>query len=175
MLVIIDNCVTDLLADAGANPACDLRNTEFRLVYTPDLQFEYENALAHTSTAEATKNIIREILNEGSLYGFCGFDGGPFLGLDQGILAEPDQLQTMSVDVQANKRGLPRKRTDVHLAALAKGLIVITNNNKEGLWRRAPSGDGIVIQWTDFRHHWVREGNLAVALRALIQERYGSE
>ena len=170
VLVAIDNCVIDLLAEAGANPAHDLRGTEFTLIYTPDLKCEYENALEHTSTSDAGKRVIREILDEGTLYGFFGLDGGPCLGLDRGVLIGRDQYKAIeSVKVNENRKGLPRKRTDAHLVALAKNAVVMTNNTKEGLWRHVPEGDGLVIWWLDFREHWVRERNVASALRAHIR------
>ena|ERR1700733_3579040 len=45
--------------------------------------------------------------------------------------------------------GRPRKRTDLHLVLLAIDHIVITNNSKEGVWRRYPSQAGTVIQWSE--------------------------
>jgi len=168
--VIIDTCAIDWLAAAGINPVLDLRDTEFELAYSPDLRTEYENALDRIT--DAAKIIARGILDEGKLYGFFGFGGGPFLGLGQGIFAAGDQCEAVdSIEVVENERGLPRKRTDAHLVALAKNAIVITNNRKEGHWRRNPEGPGAVVQISDFTEYWERERNFASALRAYMIDR----
>ncbi len=44
-LVLIDNCAVDRFAEIGVDPVVDLENTEFRVVYTPDLKQKYEMAL----------------------------------------------------------------------------------------------------------------------------------
>jgi hypothetical protein len=169
MFVIIDNCATDLLADLGANLIKDLHDTEFVLGCTPDLRTEYENGLLHPAKSEGAKQLIREILREARPYGFFGFGGGPCLGFDQGIWVGPDQYRAIeSVKVTENERGLPRKRTDAHLVALAKHALVLTNNFNESHWWRAPEGSGRVIQWSDFLNHWLRARNVASALQAAL-------
>jgi hypothetical protein len=169
-LVIVDACAIDWLAAAGINPVLDLRDTEFELAYSPDLRTEYENGLDHIT--DAAKIITRDILKEGKRYGFFGFGGAPCLGLDHGIFAAGDQYEAIdSIKVVENERGLPRKRTDAHLVALAKNAIVLTNNRKEGHWRRNPEGPGAVIQISDFTEYWEREHNFASALRAYMLDR----
>jgi hypothetical protein len=71
--VIIDNCAADKLAEIGADPIADLENTEFQLVYTPDLKREYEDALASALTSVQARKLIEGILEVGSLHGFFGF------------------------------------------------------------------------------------------------------
>jgi hypothetical protein len=166
MFVIFDNCTIDLLSDLAVNLTEDLRDTEFTFGCTPDLRTEYENGLAHPNKSEAAKRLIREILREARPYGFFGFGGGPCLGFDQGIWVGPDQERAIeSVKVSVNERGLPRKRTDAHLIALAKDALIITNNTRESHWSRAPEGAGKVIWWSNFLRHWLRERNVASALR----------
>ena len=128
--LIIDNCAVDRLAEFGVNPVEGLRNTEFRLMYTPDLKLEYEQALSSSApTSQEARTVIDQILSSGALIGFFGFDDGPCLGFDQGIWIGQDQAATIaSVNVKNNARGLPRKRTDAHLVALSRDAIVITAN-----------------------------------------------
>jgi hypothetical protein len=273
--VIIDNCAADKLAEIGADPIADLENTEFQLVYTPDLKREYEDALASALTSVQARKLIEGILEVGSLHGFFGFselgeeNESPFLGFDQGIwfnldpesaillirdLAKGclesavkkhhltkikghwynhlgpvfDGLRVVDVDMAVVKRYVSqrqaegaddttidselnllrrmfkqavetkkislaacphvprvdgciaedshqsllrkrRKRADHHLVALAQDAIVITNNSKQGHWRRAPKGQGQVIQWEDFKDILVQERNFASAIRRVLQ------
>jgi hypothetical protein len=41
MYVIFDSCSVDPLAQRGADPVKDLKDTEFVIAYTPDLKEEY--------------------------------------------------------------------------------------------------------------------------------------
>jgi hypothetical protein len=171
--VIVDNCAVDRLAEFGVNPVADFENTEFRLMYTPDLKLEYKRALsASARTSQKARTLIEQILKTGNLIGFFGFGEGPCLGFDQGVWIGKDQLDMIaSVNVQVNARGLPRKRTDAHLVALARDAIVITANAKESHWTRSPIGSGLVIQWNDLKNALPQRPNLAVALRHLIAVR----
>jgi hypothetical protein len=149
--VIIDNCAVDRLAEFGVNPIEDFENSEFRLMYTPDLKREYEQALsASARTSPQARRLIEQSLKTGNFIGFFGFDDGPCLGFDRGMWAGQDQCDVIaSVNTKDNARGLPRKRTDAHLVALARDAIVITANANETHWMRSPKGTGHVIQWND--------------------------
>lgn len=168
--VVIDNCAVDRLAELGVNPIKDFENTEFCLTYTPDLKLEYEQALtASARTSQEARALIRQILATGNLIGFFGFDGGPCLGFDLGTWAGKEQCDVIaSVNAKDNARGLPRKRTDAHLVALARDAIVITANAKEAHWTRSPMGSGQVIQWNDLKNVLQQWPNLAVAMRHLL-------
>ncbi len=182
-LVLIDNCMTNRFTDHGIDPVEDLKNTEFQLAYTPDLKKEYEMALDVERTPVVVKELIRKILATGSLYGFFGFselgkgDEGPCLGFDRGVWVDKDQSDWINRETKDNEAGKkvkntevglppkPRKRTDFHLVAMAKYKIVITDNHKEGHWRRLLHGDGRVTQWKDFEGVLFKEKNLAAAIR----------
>jgi hypothetical protein len=167
--VLIDNCAVEKFAEFSADPVTDLKNTEFRLGFTPDLRTEYQNALDHGSTSHEAKALIKRILLEGTLYGIFGWGGAEYAGWDEGGWAEEDQRKTLaSKEIKQNKKGLPRIRTDLHLVALAKHDIVITANTKEGHFRQAPKGKGQVIQWDDFEKVLAQESNVASALRRLL-------
>jgi hypothetical protein len=171
--VIVDNCAVDRLAEFGVSPVADFENTEFRLAYTPDLKLEYEQALeASAGTSQEARTSIEQILKTGNLIGFFGFDDGPWLGFGQGMWIGKDQFDMIeSVNAQVNARGLPRKRTDAHLVALARDAIVITANAKESHWTRSPIGSGLVVQWKELKNVLLQRPNLAVALRHLIAVR----
>jgi len=64
MDVIIDNCVIDLLAQERFDPIADLMNTEFTLVYTPDLKFEYQQAV-ESAQSPAARTLAKRILHKG--------------------------------------------------------------------------------------------------------------
>jgi hypothetical protein len=151
--VVIDNCAVDRLAEFGVNPIKDFENTEFRLMYTPDLKLEYEQALtASARTSQSARTLVKQILATGNLIGFFGFDGGPCLGFDRGIWAGQEQCDVIaSVKSKDNARGLPRKRTDAHLVALAQDAIVITANTNEAHWTRSPMGSGRVPPHPDYK------------------------
>ena len=170
MLVILDNCVVDRLAESGVDLVADLENTEFSVAYTPDLKIEYENALSSTArTSEQARRMIRSILATGQPVGFFGLDGGPCLGLDRGMFAGEDQADLIgSLSVRPNQRGLPRKRTDAHLVALSRNAIVITANRKEAHWRRTLSGTGRVIQWDHLRGVLRWHHDLAMSIRVFL-------
>jgi hypothetical protein len=170
MIVILDTCAVDRLAESGVNPVADLESTEFRLAYTPDLKLEYERALtAAASTSRQARDLIKTILAAGTLVGFFGFDGGPCLGFDRGIWADQEQCDVIaSLKVSQNNRGLPRKRTDAHLVALGRDAIVITANSKEAHWKRSINGSGRVIQWDRLREILKKEHNLAAGIRTLL-------
>jgi hypothetical protein len=174
--VIIDNCAVDRLAELGVDPVADFQNTEFRLMYTPDLKLEYEHALTTSArTSQSARSLVTKILAAGDLVGFFGFDGGPFLGFDQGAWAGEDQCNAIaSVNAKHNARGLPRKRTDAHLVALARDAIVITANSKEAHWMRSPQGTGTVIQWNDLKEVLHQCPHLATAIRSLLSAKPSS-
>lgn len=175
-IVIIDNCAVDRLAEFGVKPVEDFQNTEFRLMYTPDLKLEYEQALSSSArTSQQARTLIGQILNTGNLIGFFGFDDGPCLGFDQGTWIGQDQFDTIaSVNVKSNPRGLPRKRTDAHLVALSRDAIVITANANEAHWMRSPKGTGHVIQWNDLKNVLQNRPNLAEAIRHLLSGKHSS-
>jgi hypothetical protein len=174
--VIIDNCAVDRLAEFGVNPIEDFEGTEFRLMYTPDLKREYEQALsASARTSPQARKLIQQILKTGNLIGFFGFDDGPCLGFDRGVWAGPDQCDVIaSVNARDNARGLPRKRTDAHLVALGRDAIVITANANEAHWMRSPKGMGHVIQWNDLKSVLQNQPNMAEAIRHLLSAKYSS-
>ncbi len=153
-LVFIDNCGVDRLASNGIDPIKALRDTEFKIAFTPDLQIEYERAL-NSPNAQITPAVVqalRTIIAHGVRRAFFGFDGAPFAGFDEGMWASQavcDALRTLP-DLK-DSQGRPRKRTDLHLALLALDHIVVTANTKEGVWRRFPSNGGSVIQWITLR------------------------
>jgi hypothetical protein len=175
--VIIDNCAVDRLAEFGVNPVEDLQNTEFRLMYTPDLKLEYEQALLSSArTSQQARTLIEQILKAGTLIGLFGFDGGPCLGFDRGVWAGQDQSDVIaSLNAKAKAPHRPGKRTDAHLIALAQDAIVITANAKEAHWTRSPLCRGQVIQWSSLKNVLQRWPNLAVAIRhLLIAQRLGA-
>jgi hypothetical protein len=143
--VIIDNCAVDRLAEFGVNPVEDFQDTEFRLMYTPDLKLEYEQALSSSAgTSQQARTLIEQILKTGTLIGFFGFDDGPCLGFDRGVWAGQDQCDVIaSVHAKAKAPHRPGKRTDAHLVALAQNAIVITANINEAHWMRSPKGAGL--------------------------------
>src|ERR1700683_112678 len=171
--VIVDNCAADRLAEPGVNPVTEFEDTEFRLTYTPDLQLEYERALtASARTSQKARTLIEQMLKAGSLIGFFGFGDGPCCGFGQGVWIGKDQSDMIaSVKVENNARGLPRKRTDAHLVALARDAIVITANTEESHWTRSPTGSGLAIQWRDLKNVLQHQPNLAVAIRHLLTVR----
>jgi hypothetical protein len=173
--VIIDNCAVDRFAARGINPADHLRGTEFLLAYTPDLKTEYQAALANKSVPMLAKQIINSILATGKQTGFFGFDGGPFLGFDQGTWAGQEQMEVLeAAPTKASSRDLPRKRTDVHLVALSAHAVVITDNTKEGHWRKSLAGTGAIIQWAHLEQ-LLSTLDLLAALRSLIKGTAGAE
>src|ERR1035438_9704203 len=98
--VIIDNCAVDRLAEFGVNPVEGLRNTEFRLMYTPDLKLEYERALSSSArTSQQARTLIEQILSAGTLIGFFGFDDGPCLGFDQGMDRKSTRLNSSHLGI----------------------------------------------------------------------------
>lgn len=168
--VIIDNCAVDRLAEFGVNPVEDFQNTEFRLMYTPDLKLEYEQALSSSAgTSQKARTLIEQILRTGTPIGFFGFDDGPCLGFDRGVWAGQDQCDVIaSLNAKAKAPHRPGKRTDAHLVALAQNAVVITANSKEAHWMRSPKGEGRVIQWHDLKNVLQNRPNLAEALRHLL-------
>jgi hypothetical protein len=174
--VIIDNCAVDRLAEFGVNPVEDLQNTEFRLMYTPDLKLEYEQALSSSArTSQQARKLIEQILKTGTLVGFFGFDDGPCLGFDRGVWAGQDQCDVIaSLNAKAKAPHRPGKRTDAHLVALAQDAIVITANTNEAHWTRSPKGTGNVVQWHDLKNVLRNQPNLAEALRHLLSAKHSS-
>jgi len=166
---MIDSCAVDRFAKSPFDPVMELRNTEFKLVFTLDLKQEYENALQeHVPTCHEARQLIRRILSEGTVRGFFGFGGRPYSGWNEGDWIEPDQVQLVSKRLNEASQNRPGKRTDLHLVALAKHDIVITANIKENHWNQAPKGEGQVIQWRELEFFLAREVNLASALRRLL-------
>jgi hypothetical protein len=189
--VLIDNCVTDLLAEAGVDPAKDLENTEFCIAYTPDLEQEYRNALCSKTLLPEARKLIEKLLTTGIPIGFFGFselnkkNKGPWAGFGRGVWADEEQREWIRRETQAHEDGKarerkahqeceetkdsesdkPRTRTDRHLIALAKHDIVITNGTKEGHWKRLLKGEGRVIQWVEFKEILLKEDNVASAIR----------
>jgi hypothetical protein len=184
--VLIDNCVTDLLAEARVDPVKDLENTEFRIAYTPDLESEYRKALGFKKLPTEVRKLIETLLATGILFGFFGFselnekNKGPWAGFERGVWADKEQRDWICRETQAHEEGkarpecnemedseseMPRTRTDRHLIALAKHSIVITNGTKEGHWRRTLKGEGRVIQWGEFKEILLKERNVASAIR----------
>jgi hypothetical protein len=174
--VIIDNCAVDRLAELGVSPIKDFEDTEFCLMYTPDLKLEYEQALTTSArTSQEARTLIKQILATGNLIGFFGFGDGACLGFDLGIWAGKEQCDVIaSVNAKDNARGLPRKRTDAHLVALARDAIVITANANEAHWMRSPKGTGTVIQWNDLKNVLQQWPNLATSIRYLLSAKHSS-
>jgi hypothetical protein len=171
---MFDRCVLDLCAKDGIDPVADLSETEFVVAYTPDLKFEYLQALSHSDPSPETKELIRKILSTGTLHGFFGFaeEGAtvqPYLGWGAGVWADPSQSDVIaSIATKENKNGpIPRNRTDAVLVAFAKDAIVITSD-KGAHWRRAPEGAGRVIHWDDLKKVLAEELNLASAIRRIL-------
>jgi hypothetical protein len=167
--LLIDNCATEEFASLDLVSA--LQGTEFQLAYTPDLQMEYVNALSPSAlTPSATRNLITTILAVGAKRAFFGWGGGAYLGWGEGIWANPDQIELVSRQPNQQRPDRPGKRTDLHLVALAKDDIVITCNKKEGHWKRAPEGRGLVIQWDNFKVVLQSINDIASAIRAFLPE-----
>jgi hypothetical protein len=167
--VMIDSCAVDRFAKSLFDPVMGLRDTEFKLGFTPDLKQEYENALReHVATCHEARDLIRRILSEGTVRGFFGFGGPPYSGWNEGDWIESDQVQLVSRRLNEASKNRPGKRTDLHLVALAKHDIVITANTKENHWKQAPKGEGRIIQWHELEFFLAREVNLVSALRRLL-------
>jgi hypothetical protein len=148
--VFFDNNVTDRFAEYRLNPVRAIEGTEFIAAYTPDLRVEYEAALRNQATADRPllREILGDLLAKSLCLGVFGFDGQPFGGFDQGLWASKEQADLIeSVPSADYSNDRPRKRTDIHLVALAQHAIVVTDNSKEGHWRSAPPGLGVVLQW----------------------------
>ena len=175
MQVFFDSCVVDHLADHQIDPIRDLAGTDFQIAYTPDLKQEYETALAHPGPSDQTKELLRrlrqqEAMQPRTLTSFFELDEGPGLGLDQGEWASPTQIQTIdSVPTGDNRPpGIPSKRTDIYLVAMAENHIIITANTKDTHWKMA-SQNPHIIQWERDLKPCLDAGNtLAAALQSIV-------
>lgn len=173
--VFFDACVIDRLAAYGIDPVRDLAGTNFQIAYTPDLKQEYAIALAHTAPSDQTKALLRLLLQleatqTGTLTSFFGLGEGPWLGLDQGEWASPTQIQTIgSISTGANRpTGIPRKRTDIYLAAMAESHIIITANTNDAHWKKETKNQH-VIQWErDLKPRLETGETFVAALESLV-------
>jgi hypothetical protein len=171
MYVIFDSCVIDLLAERGADPVKDLRGSEFVIAYTPDLKEEYLCAVRKETIAAQIRDLHIKILDVGEVIGFFGW--GPaeqgYLGWG-GYWAHPSQraaIESIPTKERRNNR-IPENRTDAHMIALARDVIVITNNFRQPHWKKAPLGTGRVIMWKDFEKMLIADADVASAVRRLL-------
>lgn len=172
MYIIFDSCVVDLLAKRGADPVNDLRDTNFVIVYTPDLKTEYHRVVGNETLAKEIRDLHAKILDAGTLIGFFGWGpaGQGYLGWGEGSWPHPSQFAAIgSIPTKPRKNNpIPKNRTDAHMVALARDAVVITNNFREPHWKSAPLGAGRVIMWNDFEAKLIAEGNVALAIRGFL-------
>jgi hypothetical protein len=167
--VLFDSCIINRLAAMQADPIRDFEGTEFEVVCTPDLRLEYREAERRASDKDVQQLAGRFAVAAGDI-GIFGFDGPPFLGFDEGTLASPEQIDVIASIPLGTQRptGIPAKRTDSHLVALAQIAIVVTDDNKGSHWKRAPNGTGCLVHWSTLEAPFLKHKNVATALRQII-------
>jgi hypothetical protein len=148
-LVFIDSCAVNCFARINLDPTKELHGTEFQVAFTPDLEAEYRQALAHPRVEPHIKQLLGALLERGVPREYFGLDGPPFSGLDEGRFISPSELQSLDSIVirsRSNKQ-IPKNRTDSFLITLAQTEIVVTSETKS-IWNRARDYTGLIF-WNE--------------------------
>lgn len=149
MDIYIDTNVLKDFAQAGIDPVVAFAGSPYRLAMTPDLAEEYRTALTHEMVPTPVKLVAKRLLGSSERRGIFGFAGAgrAYSGFGQGVLASEAMASTLKgCTIEEREDRIPRNRTDVFLAALSYGAVILTND-KGSHFNKVKADGGQVYSW----------------------------
>jgi len=149
MDIYIDANVLKDFAQAGVDPVVAFAGSPYRLAMTPDLAEEYAAAINHEAVPTPVKLVAKRLLGSSDRRGIFGFAGAgeAYSGFGQGVLASEAMASTLKAcTIKERENRIPRNRTDVFLAALSHGAVILTND-KGSHFNKVKADGGHVYSW----------------------------
>ncbi|WP_432592795.1 hypothetical protein [Stenotrophomonas maltophilia] len=149
MDIYIDTNFLPIFAARRIDPVVAFAGSPFRLAVTPDLAEEYRTTLTHDKVSESEKLVATRLLESSERRGIFGFaEGGEaYSGFGQGLLASESMASTVRSCTFKERGGrTPKNRTDVFLAALSYGAVILTND-KGSHFNKVKEKGGHIYSW----------------------------
>lgn len=150
MDIYIDTNLLSMFAQDRIDPIAAFAGSPYRLAMTPDLADEYRTTLNHERVSMSEKLVAKRLLESSEPRGIFGFaEGGKaYSGFGQGVLASESMASTVrSCTFKERGDRAPTNRTDVFLAALSFGAVVLTDD-KGSHFKNVKKDGGHIYSWS---------------------------